>query len=176
MGRGLGPAPQVTESAPARASLLAQTSGASLAEARLRAAVRLTGTVGYRKAFPLAAAGFPRRTADMAWPGRRIAVFYDGCFWHGCELHRSKCLGGSDPDYWRQKIARNAERDRETRTALAAAGWVVLTVWEHEDVAAAAETISRIVQEAAGRAVRRCGPERGYRCGPGARLPLVDPR
>lgn len=138
--------------ASARASLLVQTTGASRAEARLRRAVRQRGAVGYRKAYRLTPVGLPRRSADMAWPGRRIAVFFDGCFWHSCPLHRDARYG-ANAGYWVAKLARNAERDRETRAALMAAGWTVLEVWEHDDALAAADMIARVVLGAAGRAV-----------------------
>jgi DNA mismatch endonuclease, patch repair protein len=70
-----------------------------------------------------------RRRADVVFTRRRIAVFIDGCFWHGCPLHYR--VPGTNAGYWQPKIARNVERDAETTVALAAAGWVVLRYWEH---------------------------------------------
>ncbi|RIX47568.1 MAG: DNA mismatch endonuclease Vsr [Rhodocyclales bacterium GT-UBC] len=67
---------------------------------------------------------------DIVLPGRRVVVFVHGCFWH---MHAG-CLNSRIPatrsEFWREKLSRNAERDRATRESLVAAGWRVLTVWE----------------------------------------------
>lgn len=77
--------------------------------------------------------------ADVLFRKRRVAVFVDGCFWHRCPLH------ATDPKrnaaYWQAKFKRVTERDRRNDLALAAAGWTVLRVWEHEDPAHAADLI-----------------------------------
>lgn len=122
----------------ATASLLAQTGGESRAEAGLRRELRAAGAAGYRAQWPLGAAGLPRRTADVAWPGRRVAVFLDGCFWHGCPRHGAS----PPPGYWADKVARNRARDRATTRALRAAGWRVIRVWEHQDRRLAARRIT----------------------------------
>jgi DNA mismatch endonuclease (patch repair protein) len=72
-----------------------------------------------------------RRKADVVFARARLAVFVDGCFWHGCPEHgrRRHEVNGW---YWPAKIERNRFRDGETDKALAAAGWSVLRVWEHE--------------------------------------------
>lgn len=80
---------------------------------------------------------------DIAFPRRRVAVFLDGCFWHACREHRS--IPKTNHDYWRPKLARNSERDRQTGTRLERAGWTVIRIWEHEDVAAAATRVSAAV-------------------------------
>lgn len=67
---------------------------------------------------------------DVVLPGRRVAVFVHGCFWHmhaGCLNAR---LPSTRPEFWREKLSRNVKRDRVARESLAAAGWRVLTVWE----------------------------------------------
>ena len=96
----------------------------------------------YRLCHPVP--GFPRRTIDVAFPGAQVAVFVDGCFWHGCPEH------GTGPKandrWWAEKLARNGERDRETDAALAAAGWHVLRFWEHEDAARAADRVESLVR------------------------------
>lgn len=77
--------------------------------------------------------------ADIAFPGLKLAVFVDGCFWHGCPDHGQR-RAGANRGYWGPKIERNRERDAEQAQRLAAAGWTVLRVWEHvpaEDAAAA---------------------------------------
>lgn len=60
----------------------------------------------------------------------KVAVFIDGCFWHGCPLHATYPKRNSD--YWLPKLRRNIERDRETDQLLRDAGWLVLRFWEHE--------------------------------------------
>jgi DNA mismatch endonuclease (patch repair protein) len=88
-----------------------------------------------------------RRTADIVFPRERIAVFIDGCFWHGCPTHL-KALPKSNADYWSQKLARNVERDMETTMLLSGAGWDVLRYWEHEEPRAVAESIACKVRTA----------------------------
>ncbi|WP_249336062.1 very short patch repair endonuclease [Sinomonas gamaensis] len=84
-----------------------------------------------------------RRTADLVFTRARIAVFIDGCYWHGCPEHYIEPK--RNVDYWRPKIARNRERDEETTAALTARGWRVLRFWSHEDPLAVAEAISTAV-------------------------------
>lgn len=67
---------------------------------------------------------------DIVFTRQRLAVFVDGCFWHGCPAHGSRPR--SNPAYWNAKIARNRARDRRQTEALTAAGWRVVRVWEHE--------------------------------------------
>lgn len=71
-----------------------------------------------------------RRTADIVFTRARIAVFVDGCFWHGCPEHYQAPVRNSD--FWLTKRKRNRERDAETDAALSAAGWTPLRFWEHE--------------------------------------------
>jgi DNA mismatch endonuclease (patch repair protein) len=68
-----------------------------------------------------------RRTADMVFRPVRVAVFVDGCSWHGCERHFVPPK--TNPDYWWEKIGGNMRRDRETDERLADAGWLVLCFW-----------------------------------------------
>ena len=72
-----------------------------------------------------------RRKADIVFGPARVAVFVDGCFWHGCPEHgrRRHDVNGW---YWPGKIARNQRRDEDTDQALSSAGWAVVRVWEHE--------------------------------------------
>ena len=67
---------------------------------------------------------------DFIFPDARIAIFVDGCFWHGCP----KCghIPKSNKKYWQAKILRNMERDKRLRSELQQEGWTVLRVWEHE--------------------------------------------
>lgn len=85
-----------------------------------------------------------RRTADLVFKGPRVAVFVDGCFWHGCPAHHRPSTTNSA--FWRDKVEGNQARDRDTDRMLTEAGWRVVRVWEHEDVEAAAERIRGIVR------------------------------
>jgi DNA mismatch endonuclease (patch repair protein) len=76
------------------------------------------------------------RRADLVFRGPKLAVFVDGCFWHGCPDHQS--MPNRNRAWWREKLKRNARRDRETDLRLREAGWQVLRIWEHEDPAKAA--------------------------------------
>lgn len=85
-----------------------------------------------------------RRTADVAFPGVRVAVFVDGCFWHGCAEH---CRWpGTNEEFWRHKIEGNRARDAATNRALEESGWTPVRVWEHENPAEAAERIIALVR------------------------------
>lgn len=79
------------------------------------------GVRGYRKHWPVA--GKP----DFAWPGRKVAVFVDGCFWHGCAKHGT--IPKSNRAYWRRKLARNKKRDQIVARTLRNAGWRVIRIW-----------------------------------------------
>lgn len=84
------------------------------------------------------------RRADMVFAGARVAVFIDGCFWHGCEEHGRR--KGQNRDYWNHKIKRNRERDLDTTRQLTDSGWHVIRVWEHDDPEDAATSIAEAVQ------------------------------
>ncbi|MUN38540.1 very short patch repair endonuclease [Actinomadura litoris] len=85
-----------------------------------------------------------RRTADLVFTKAKVAVFLDGCFWHGCPQHHTKAR--TNADYWAEKVTRNQERDAETDRLLGEAGWQVIRVWEHEDVLKAATRIAETVR------------------------------
>jgi DNA mismatch endonuclease (patch repair protein) len=86
-----------------------------------------------------------RRKADILFPGLKIAIFVDGCFWHGCPVHATWPVANGR--YWRDKILRNRNRDRDTDRRLAKAGWLSIRVWEHEAAPTAAERIRLAVQQ-----------------------------
>lgn len=88
--------------------------------------------------------GTKRRRVDIAFPRARVAVFVDGCFWHGCAEHGRR-LHDINRWYWPAKIEGNRERDRDTDARLTDAGWRVVRVWEHDDPEQAAVRIERIV-------------------------------
>ncbi|CAM3022757.1 very short patch repair endonuclease [Prescottella defluvii] len=80
-----------------------------------------------------------RRRADLVFPRRRIAVYVDGCFWHRCPQHAT--APKNNAQWWADKLAANVIRDRDTDARLAAAGWTVVRIWEHEDPANAADRV-----------------------------------
>lgn len=86
----------------------------------------------------------PRRVADVAFSGIRIAVFVDGCFWHGCPTHAT--WPKQNAEFWRAKIVANRARDRDTDARLRADGWRVVRVWEHETPHLAASRIAKVVR------------------------------
>ena len=86
-----------------------------------------------------------RRTADLVFRPAKVAVFIDGCFWHGCPEHYSEPR--TNTDYWAAKVVRNMQRDTDTNQRLREAGWIVLRYWEHEDVDDIAREIVNIVIE-----------------------------
>ncbi|QNB09796.1 very short patch repair endonuclease [Herbaspirillum frisingense] len=85
----------------------------------------------------------PRRVADIAFPGRKIAIFVDGCFWHGCPEHAT--WPKQNADFWRKKIEANRARDVDTNERLRSMGWTVLRFWEHERPIDAAKIIVQTV-------------------------------
>ncbi|WKU45592.1 very short patch repair endonuclease [Streptomyces sp. VNUA116] len=92
-----------------------------------------------------------RRTADLVFRPAKVAVFIDGCYWHGCPEHYVRPRTNSG--FWSEKVARNIARDRETNEHLIAAGWLVLRFWEHEPSDLCADKIAATV------IARRATPE-----------------
>ncbi len=85
----------------------------------------------------------PRRIADVAFVNLRIAIFVDGCFWHGCPIHAT--WPKTNSEFWERKILANKKRDRDTDDRLQADGWEVVRVWAHESADLAADRIRSIV-------------------------------
>lgn len=100
-----------------------RSSGNQSTEVALATLLRDSGVTGWRRKWRLH--GQP----DFVWPKQRLALFVDGCFWHGCSKHCR--IPASNREYWERKIANNQTRDRRTTRELRQAGWVVLHVWEH---------------------------------------------
>lgn len=111
------------------------------AELSLRKELHARG-LRYRLQIPLLTK--PRRVADIVFPRAKVAVFVDGCFWHGCPEHAS--WPKNNAQFWRQKIETNRARDADTNQRLSASGWRVIRVWAHEQVRDAAERIETIVR------------------------------
>lgn len=91
----------------------------------------------YRVALPVP--GRPRRSIDIAFPRAKVAVFVDGCYWHGCPEHGTQPT--SNAEWWRTKLAANRARDIDTTQHLEAIGWTVLRIWEHEAPMVAVERV-----------------------------------
>jgi DNA mismatch endonuclease (patch repair protein) len=109
-----------------RSALMARvrSAGNASTEQRLAHLLREHGITGWRRGAPLP--GKP----DFIFHTARLAIFVDGCFWHGCPRHRR--TPKTHVVFWTTKLARNAQRDREVRRALRERGWRVLRIWEHE--------------------------------------------
>jgi DNA mismatch endonuclease (patch repair protein) len=95
-----------------------------------------------------------RRRVDISFGPAKVAVFVDGCFWHGCPRHGSH-VPKVNQDYWVEKIMKNKARDRDTDRKLRAAGWQIIRVWEHQDPDQAARRIAKSVLD---RAPQKDGP------------------
>ncbi|MDA0632263.1 very short patch repair endonuclease [Nonomuraea sp. MCN248] len=135
------PADSWASSDAVRAVMRANRSRDTKPELALRRAVHSLG-LRYRVATrPLPSL---RRTADLVFTRAKIAVFLDGCFWHGCPTHQNAVMTNSH--YWSEKIRRNTLRDQDTDSKLVAAGWTSIRVWEHDDPAEAALRIADVVR------------------------------
>lgn len=122
-------------------------------EIQLRRALHARG-LRFRVVYPVP--GQRRRTIDIAFTRRKVAVFVDGCFWHGCPEHGVRPRSNSA--WWREKLAANQARDRDTDRLLEEAGWAVVRVWEHESVDHAARMVLDVMGD--GSSVHRpSGPE-----------------
>ncbi|MBF6138430.1 very short patch repair endonuclease [Nocardia farcinica] len=100
--------------------------------------------LGFRYRVAMAPEPGLRRRADIVFTRTRVAVFIDGCFWHGCPEH-GRSTFNHNAQYWPAKIASNVTRDADTNARLNAAGWHVLRFWEHEDATYVVEQIRRTV-------------------------------
>lgn len=109
-------------------------------EVALRSAVHALGLRYRVSAAPLKGM---RRTADLVFRRAQVAVFLDGCFWHGCPKHHT--VAATNAQFWADKVRANRERDRDTDKRLHEAGWVVVRIWEHENPERAALRVNRIV-------------------------------
>ncbi|GAA1015080.1 hypothetical protein Aple_067770 [Acrocarpospora pleiomorpha] len=125
-----------------RASMRANKSRDTKPELALRRAVHALG-LRYRVAFrPLKTV---RRTADLVFTRAKVAVFLDGCFWHGCPEHHTVAV--TNATYWAEKVRRNRERDAHIDRLLDEAGWVVVRIWEHEGPQEAAQRVVDAVHQ-----------------------------
>jgi DNA mismatch endonuclease, patch repair protein len=79
-------------------------------------------------------------TADIVFRKARVAVFVDGCYWHGCPIHGTQAH--TNAAYWGPKIERNRQRDLHVDALLRAAGWEPIRVWEHDLLPDAVQRVS----------------------------------
>jgi DNA mismatch endonuclease (patch repair protein) len=87
-----------------------------------------------------------RRRADVVFSKARVAIFVDGCFWHGCPEHGRKSFN-HNVDYWPTKIESNIARDKDTNARLQAAGWTVLRFWEHQSADVVVQAIVDVIEQ-----------------------------
>lgn len=100
---------------------------------------RKNGIIGWRRHYRII--GKP----DFAFPKSKLAVFVDGCFWHGCPLHYREPK--TRIDFWKDKIETNRKRDKIVARALKKEGWKVIRVWEHQIKKDLTGTVERIVKK-----------------------------
>ena len=123
-----------------RRSMQSNTGRDTKPEVALRRAVHALGLRYYVNRRPIKSV---RRTADLVFPRLRLAVFVDGCFWHGCPQHHT--VAKTNAAFWADKVEGNRRRDVDTNGTLADAGWSVLRIWEHEPVEVAAARVAEAV-------------------------------
>jgi DNA mismatch endonuclease (patch repair protein) len=98
-------------------------------EVAVRSAVHALG-LRFRVDLPIRGARGRAIRPDLVFTRQRVAVFVDGCFWHGCPVHGT--MPATNRSYWEPKLAANRERDLRATENLQEAGWLVIRAWEHE--------------------------------------------
>jgi DNA mismatch endonuclease, patch repair protein len=117
--------PRVPKTNPMRSRIMStiRSTGNTTTELRLIHIMRKEGITGWRRGVRLT--GKP----DFVFERQKLAVFVDGCFWHGC---RCKRLPTEHRAFWRAKIEANRARDKQTNQRLRQAGWTTVRIWEHQ--------------------------------------------
>ena len=106
-------------------------------EIRLLAIFKQRRITGWRRHLPMVG------TPDFAFRTQRVAVFVDGCFWHGCPAHSR--LPKSNQEYWRRKLLKNKLRDQAVDAELRRRGWYVVRLWQH-DLLDEGKTAARVIK------------------------------
>jgi DNA mismatch endonuclease (patch repair protein) len=135
--------PYPTPTTPAvSAAMRGNTARETKPEIRVRSALHRQG-FRFRKNLRIAT---QRRAvnADIVFVTHRVAIFIDGCYWHGCPAHGR--IPATNRGYWEQKIGRNVKRDAETTQLLSEIGWKACRYWEHEDPDEVAAHVASILQ------------------------------
>ena len=101
---------------------------------------------GYRYRLDRRVSENVRSRPDLVFTSERVAVYVDGCFWHGCPDHGT--APKNNADWWQNKLDANRARDEQTNTALTDEGWTVIRVWEHELPETAATRVAAAVDSA----------------------------
>jgi DNA mismatch endonuclease, patch repair protein len=145
MGAAPLPTPPPPSTPAVRAAMRGNQRRDTRPELALRSALHARG-MRYRVDLPIRlATGIRPIRPDIVFTRAKIAVFVDGCFWHGCPDHGTK--PASNTDYWTAKLERNIQRDRRNNALLEEAGWTVVRIWEHE--ASHDAVIERVVHQVA---------------------------
>jgi DNA mismatch endonuclease (patch repair protein) len=129
-----------------------RSSGNRTTELALASAFRRLGVKGWRRH-----ANLPGKP-DFVFREARLAVFVDGCFWHGCPKHGHQPL--SNQSYWLKKLKKNKKRDRNTDDDLQKIGWKVLRFWEHEAKASSTACVAKVARLLVKGATRGCDASR----------------
>jgi DNA mismatch endonuclease (patch repair protein) len=141
-GKRTGDRRESWASSPAvRASMQSNRPRDTRPEIALRSAVHRLGLRYRVSAPPLPGL---RYTADLLFTRAKVAVFVDGCFWHGCPEHHT--VAATNAGYWAEKVRRNRERDAETDRLLRESGWHVIRIWEHQEIDDSARRIAKAVR------------------------------
>jgi DNA mismatch endonuclease (patch repair protein) len=135
------------------ARMSAQRSLDTTPELELRRALHAAGLRYFVHRRPLPGL---RRTADIVFPRAKVAVFVDGCFWHGCPKHGN--VPRTNLWYWPEKISKNRARDADTDVRLLEAGWTPVRVWEHEPVDGTIERVRIALVPRLAQKDPECGP------------------
>lgn len=120
---------------------------------------KLLWSAGYRYRLKSRLPGKP----DIVFPRHKLAVFVDGCFWHGCPKHA--VMPKTNRTFWREKLSRNMQRDREVNVQIRKMGWRVVRIWEHEIEVSPMRCRTKIVKGLSmGNGVRERGHPLASRC------------
>ena len=116
-------------------------------ELAVRRALHARG-LRFRKDFPIRVPGERAVRPDVVFTRRRVALFIDGCWWHGCPEHGTQAA--TNAEYWGPKLAENRDRDRRQTAVLKKHGWTVIRAWAHEDPAAVAARVTAALDSRGG--------------------------